>query len=119
MSRSQDHVVRLVKALATYDRWTRKELMTAMGWSRDRTERLVKALHGGKAVHIDEWLDDTRGRNTVAVFVLGPGKDAVRRSKLSGSARTKAYKLRLKQRAQADLAAAMSKLTQPLPEDVT
>lgn len=119
MSHSHDHIVRLVKALATYDRWTRKELATAMGWSRDRTERLVKALHKGKAVHVDEWVDDARGRNTVAVFALGPGKDATRRAKLSGAARTKAYKLRLKKQALADLSAAVNKLAKPLQEPVT
>lgn len=106
------HSVRLIKALVTHDRWTRKELATACGWSRDRIERLVTALHQAKVIHIDEWLDDTRGRQSIAVFTLGPGQDARKRTALTGRARTAAYKARQKQHAQVVLQQALASWAQ-------
>lgn len=102
------YVVRLIKALVTYDRWTRKELATATGWSRARIERLVNQLHSEKVIHIDGWVDDSRGRQCIAVFTLGPGTDAKKRTAMSGRARTAAYKARKQQQAQATLQQALA-----------
>lgn len=100
MTRSVDHTVRLIKALTTYDRWTRKELIVATGWHRDALDRIVGQLHNEKVIHIDGWADDILGRQSIAIYALGPGKDKPKRTALSGKARQAAYLARKKQQAQ-------------------
>lgn len=42
---------------------------------------LLRALHSYKVVHIAAWEKDSRGRDAIAVFALGPGDDAKRQTK--------------------------------------
>ena len=45
-----------------------------------------RELHRAGAAHIAHWDKDTRGRDAVKVYKLGPGRDAVRQ-KLTGAQR--------------------------------
>lgn len=84
----------ILRFTATYDRWTRAEFMAGTGISRASTERIVAGLHANKAIHVDGWLDDSMGRPSIAVFTLGAGKDASRRTAKTGSQRQRAYRER-------------------------
>lgn len=41
---------------------------------------LLRVFRREKVAHISAWEPDTLGRDAIAIFSIGPGKDAVRRS---------------------------------------
>lgn len=51
----------------------------------------TRHLHREGAAHIAEFRADTRGRDSIKVYKLGPGKDA-KRYALSAAERTKRYR---------------------------
>ena len=89
-------VAAVIVFLDKYDRWTRKEFTAVTGLSRASAERMITALHRKGIFRIDEWVDDTTGRATVAVYTRGAGPDAKRRPALTGKQRTQAYAARKK-----------------------
>lgn len=102
MPRAISHTVAVIKALGRLPSWTRQELADAAGVDRERISLLITELHAAGAVHISSWTETTHGR-PLAVYSLGPGKDAKKRTALTGKERTAAYNARQRQRAQATL----------------
>lgn len=108
MPQPYEHAVRIIGALARLERWTRAELAEAAGVDRERLSLLVTELHKAGHVHVDEWIDDKRGRQCIAIYTLGPGKDAKKRSALTGKQRMAALTARKKALAQSELQRVMS-----------
>lgn len=71
------------------------------GLSRSTLYRMFKTLRKHKVVHISDWEQDTRGRDAIAVYKLGAGRDKSK-YKISGAERTRRYRERLKQRKQTE-----------------
>lgn len=57
----------------------------------------ARELHRAGAAHITAWGCDARGRSTLKIYQLGPGKDAKRPPRMPSVARTAAYRAKVKQ----------------------
>lgn len=57
----------------------------------------TRELHAAGAAHISTWEKDTRGRDIVKIYKLGPGKDA-KREKKPATVRSAAYRAKKKMR---------------------
>ena len=57
----------------------------------------TRELHAAGAAHICTWEKDTRGRDIVKIYKLGPGKDA-KREKKPGAVRSAAYRAKKQMR---------------------
>lgn len=69
------------------------------GLHRVTLYRLFRTLRKHKVVHISDWEPDRMGRDAMAVFKLGAGKDKAKH-KLSTAERTRRYRERLKRKQQ-------------------
>lgn len=101
-------LVALVELTRKYDRWTCAEFIDITGLSHGTSRRLIAMLYERHQVYVDEWRDDARGRNCIAVYAWGDRPDAKRRTALTGRARQAAYLQRRKALAGRQLQTLMS-----------
>lgn len=101
-------IVAVARFLTRHERFTRAEFTLGVGMVRSAAERLITRLHKARVIHIDEWMDDSMGRASIAVFAVGAGRDAPRRNALSGKARSAAYNAHRKQAGVVALATVMT-----------
>jgi hypothetical protein len=73
------------------------ELAEETGLYYHTVRHYVKAMHVEGVCHIGGWLPDARGREVIAQFELGAGRD-VKPHRVTSAQRGKAYRARLKQR---------------------
>jgi DNA-binding IclR family transcriptional regulator len=83
---------------------TAQELVTASGLHLVTVYEFMRTMRRLKIAHIAAWDPDTLGRDCIAVFAMGPGKDAKRRV-LTRAQIAKRYRERCQQKA---LAAALA-----------
>ena len=57
----------------------------------------TRELHRAGAAHIASWGCDTRGRFTLKIYKLGPGKDATRVPRVPSVERSAAYRAKTRQ----------------------
>lgn len=55
---------------------SRAELAEECGFNEETVRRQISALYAIGMVHIKSWAEDDSGRFSLAIFKLGPGKDA-------------------------------------------
>lgn len=68
------------------------ELASDVGLHYETMKAYLRALHKEGVIHISMWEDDSRGRNSIAIWMLGEGKDAVKRPKMSYYQKNKTYR---------------------------
>jgi predicted transcriptional regulator len=72
-----------------------REIAEETGLTPDTVREYTTVLHKKKkAVHIDSWDSDPRGAMTVAVYRLGPGKDAKKPKPRTATQRKQAQRAR-------------------------
>ena len=59
---------------------TAEEIAEHTGLHKQTVYELMRAMRKQGAAHISAWDVDTRGRDAIAVFSLGPGRDKKRRA---------------------------------------
>ena len=78
---------------------TAAEVQEVSGLHRVTVYEFMRSLRKAGAAHISAWEPDSLGRDSIAVFSLGPGRDAARRAltraQISGRYRDRKRKLRL------------------------
>lgn len=71
--------------------YTCKELSEMLGCHYVTVCQYTREMHRVKAVHIAGWQPDSRDRDAIKIYKLGPGKDKARR-KLSASERQRRHR---------------------------
>lgn len=74
---NQECYARVFKALMS-EPHTANDLAELSGLSPLTTRDLLRVLKKHKVVHISAWEQDSRGRDMIAVFSLGAGRDKAR-----------------------------------------
>lgn len=97
----------LVKAMEPGE-LTCAELAEVTGLCKLTVYHYAKALHQAGMVHITEWRQDSRGRDSIIVYKLGRGKDATRK-RITSSQSSKAWRTK---RAQIEMQRALCTTTQ-------
>lgn len=87
---NQDTYARIFKELLEGP-ITAHEAMEVSGIHRLTAYSLFKSLKKHKVVHISAWELDSMGRDAIAVYQLGAGKDKARR-KMTPAERSRRYK---------------------------
>ena len=59
---------------------TAREIAQETGLHQKTTYELLRAMSKYQAAHISAWREDSLGRESIAVFSLGRGEDAARRT---------------------------------------
>lgn len=59
---------------------TAQEISDETGLHKSTVYELLRSLRKAKAAHISAWEPDSMGRDQIAVFSLGPGRDVRRRA---------------------------------------
>lgn len=76
--------------------YTCEELADHTGLHYVTVLQYTRELHRVGAAHISSWEKDSRGRDIIKVYKLGPGKDA-KREKLTAAERQLRYRTKKKQ----------------------
>lgn len=83
-------ISKLTTALLVKEMWqgtySCTELAEMTGLHYVTVLEFTRAMHRVGACHISSWEKDTRGRDVIKIYKLGPGKDA-KREKLTGAER--------------------------------
>lgn len=74
-----------------------KELSEHCGLNIDTTKRYVRMMRKVGCIHVESWQRDARGAESIAVYVMGRGKDA-QRNKISATRAQARYREKQRQK---------------------
>lgn len=98
--RKQIKINKLTTAMLVKEMWAGtyscEELAEITGLHYVTVLDFARAMHKVGACHISSWEKDTRGRDVIKIYKLGPGKDA-KREKLTGAERQQRTRAKVKE----------------------